>query len=76
MVEPKSIVKTAKQKGERWLPILLAILALADLRTELRLLFEHFTFTALIFAIRHHTLAVLVLMATPSLLRRYSSKKE
>ena len=47
------------------------MLALADLRTELRLLSDHFTVTSLLYAVRHHLLAVVVLLGSVSLLRRY-----
>jgi hypothetical protein len=47
------------------------VLALLDLRTELLLLRDHVTFTALSYAIRHHALAITVLAAMPSLWRRY-----
>ena len=43
--------------------MLLLILALVDLRTELRLLADQLTITSLIFAVRHHSLAVVVLVA-------------
>ena len=55
----------------RWFPILLILFALGDLRTELQLLSDQFTFTALGYAIRHHQLAVVVLLGAPSLWRRY-----
>ena len=48
------------------------MLALADLRTEMLLLLDHFTITSLLFAMRHHVLAVAVLMGSPSLWRRYA----
>jgi len=60
-----------RKRGERWFPLLLLLLAMLDLRTELVLLVDHFTFTALGFAVRHHLLAVVVLAAFPSLWRRY-----
>ena len=47
-------------------------LALADLRTEILLLLDHFTLTSLLFAMRHHVLAVTVLIGSPSLWRRYA----
>jgi hypothetical protein len=53
------------------LPGLLALLALWDLRQELQLLADHFTLASLIFAVRAHPLAVLVLLLQPSLWRRY-----
>lgn len=52
-------------------PLLLALLALLDLRVELQLLFDHVTLTSLTTAVRTHLLAVMVLLFTPSLLRRY-----
>lgn len=58
-------------RGDRVIPLLLALLALLDLRVEFRLLVDHFTFTSLWFALASHPLAVAVLVLTPSLLRRY-----
>ena len=52
-------------------PVGLAILALLDLRLELRLLVDHFTLTSLWFGFTHHPLAVAVLVLTPDLWRRY-----
>ena len=53
------------------LPPLLALLALWDLRQELQLLADHLTLSGLVFALRAHPLAVLVLILQPSLWRRY-----
>ncbi len=58
------------------LPLLLLVLALGDLSTELRLLFDHFTVTTLLTAIRTHPLAVVVLVAQPSLWRRYGQGRQ
>ena len=52
-------------------PLLLLLLALADLQIEFRLLFDRFTFTTLFTAIRNHWLAVAVLVLQPSLWRHY-----
>ena len=46
------------------------LLALWDLRTDLALLIDHFTFTSLSFAMRYHLLAVMA-PALASLWRRY-----
>ena len=61
----------AGRSPSRGLPLLLVLLALGDLRTELILLWDQFTITSLIYALRHHALAVLVLLSAPSLWRRY-----
>ena len=55
----------------RWFPLLLIGLAILDLRTELLLLLDHVTLTTLLFTMRYHQLAVVVLLASPSLWRRY-----
>ena len=52
-------------------PLILALLALLDLRLELQLLFDHVTLVSLTEAVRNHLLAVMVLILTPSLFRRY-----
>ena len=61
----------AGRSPSRGLPLLLVLLALVDLRTELILLWDQFTITSLIYALRYHALAVLVLLSAPSLWRRY-----
>jgi len=52
-------------------PLVLALLAVLDLRTEILLLLDHFTWTSLSAIPVHHPLAVMVLVLLPSLLRRY-----
>lgn len=52
-------------------PLLLLVLALSDLRVEFQLLADRFTFTTLLNGIRHHWLAVIVLVCQPSLWRQY-----
>ena len=60
-----------QRRSARWLPPLLVLLAFGDLRTELILLADHFTLTGLTYAIRDHQLAILVLLSSVSLWRRY-----
>ena len=55
------------------LPVILAVLALIDLRVELRLLFDHVTITSVLAALWGHPLAVAVLATQPSLWRHYQS---
>jgi hypothetical protein len=55
----------------RLVPALLAVLALLDLRIELRLLLDHFTWSALLAAIGSHPLAIAVLVLLPALHRRF-----
>ena len=50
--------------------LLLGLLALWDLRTDLHLLLQHFTWTSLIAGITAHPLAVAVLVLLPVLGRR------
>jgi hypothetical protein len=56
-------------------PVLLLLLALADLRVELQLIADHFTFTTLAAAIRTHLLAVSVLLLQPSLWKHYRRQR-
>jgi len=56
-----------------WAPVALAILALWDLRAELQLLAEHFTWISLLMIPRYHPLAVMVLVLIPTLMRRHRS---
>ena len=66
---------TASVRSQRWIPLLLLVLALSDLRTELRLLADQLTVTSLIFAVRHHLLAVAVLLLQPSLWSHYGPRR-
>jgi hypothetical protein len=52
-------------------PVVLALLALIDLRQDLRLMADHLTLTAALATVRNHPLAVLVVLLLPSLWRRY-----
>ena len=65
------LATTSSPRSQRWVPLLLGVLALLDLRVELQLLFDHITLTSFIFAIRHHLLAVVVLLLLPSMWRHY-----
>lgn len=58
------------QRGSLVMPMLLALLALLDLRVELQLLLEHFTWTSLSQIPLQHPLATAVLLFTPAMLRR------
>ncbi|MFM7266810.1 MAG: hypothetical protein ACKOZW_14710 [Cyanobium sp.] len=63
--------EAARRSGLPLVPLLLLLLALADLRVEFQLLADRFTLTSLLSAIRHHWLAVMVLVCQPSLWRHY-----
>lgn len=52
-----------------WVPLLLAVLAVLDLRVELQLLLDRFTFSALWFGLSSHPLAVAVLALSPWLIK-------
>ena len=63
-------IKLVKKKS---IAICLFLFALIDLRTEIRILLDHFTFTSLAYSVKHHPLAILVLICTP-LLFKYDNK--
>ena len=52
------------------IPLLLVLFALLDLRTELQLLLDHFTFSSLAEIPRHHPLALTVLVCSPWLFQQ------
>ena len=58
-------------QGCALLPLLLAVLALLDLRDDLLLLLDRPTITASLYLLRSHPLAVLVILMIPSLWKRY-----
>ena len=51
-----------------WIHILLIILSIYDLRIDLRLLLDHFTFSSLFYTINEHPLAITVLITVPTML--------
>ena len=50
-----------------FVPIVLIILSIYDLRTDLRLLFDFFTFSTLFYTLSEHPLAITVLIISPAL---------
>lgn len=66
-------LRHGRRRGRGWplVPLLLAGLALLDLRQEFRLLADHVTITAVAFLVRSHPLAVAVLLLQPSLWHHY-----
>ncbi len=52
-----------------WLQILLIVLSIYDLRVDLRILLDFFTFSTLIYTITEHPLATTILITSPILLK-------
>ena len=52
-----------------WIPIILISLSIYDLRIDLRLLLDSFTFSSLLYTITEHPLAVIVLITIPTLFK-------
>jgi len=52
-----------------WIRIILIILSIYDLRVDLRLLIDYFTFSTLFYTILEHPLAITVLITTSSLFK-------
>ena len=69
--QPPQATRKPRRRGWPLVPLLLALLALLDLRLELRLLADHVTISALVFLVRSHPLAVAVLLLQPSLWHHY-----
>ena len=51
--------------------IILIILSIYDLRIDLRLLLDYFTFSSLLYTVTHHPLAIAVLITIPSLFKSF-----
>ena len=56
-----------------WIQILLITLAIYDLRIDLRILLDFFTFSSLLYTISENPLAITVLITIPTL---FNSSKE
>ena len=50
-----------------WIPIILITLAVYDLRVDIRLLLDFFTFSSLFYTISEHPLALTVLITIPTI---------
>ncbi len=61
------IGRSIKYLKYNWIPIFLILLSIHDLRTDIRLLFDFFTFSTLFYTIYEHPLAITVLLTVPSL---------
>ena len=53
-----------------WLQILLILLSIYDLRIDLRILIDFFTFSTLFYTISEHPLAITILITIPSLFKK------
>ena len=52
-----------------WLQILLILLSIYDLRIDIRILVDSFTYSALFYTIFEHPLAITILLTSPSLIK-------
>ena len=54
-----------------WIQILLITLSIYDLRIDIRLLIDYFTFSSLLYTISEHPLAIAVLITIPSRINNF-----
>ena len=66
------IVRLTNYLRNNYIQIILIILAIYDLRIDIRLLLDFFTFSTLFFTITEHPLAIIVLVTIPTFI---NSKK-
>jgi len=66
------IVRLTNYLKNNFIQIILIILAIYDLRIDIRLLLDFFTFSTLFFTIAEHPLAIVVLVTIPTFI---NSKK-
>ncbi len=57
-----------------WIPIILVILSIYDLRIDLRLLIDFFTFSSLIYTLFEHPLPFTVLLISPALFKSFRKR--
>ena len=55
-----------------WIPVFLGLMSIWDLRVEIRLLIENFTFIGLFYAIGKHPLAISILLLLPLMVEKRS----
>ena len=55
-----------------WIPVFLGLMSIWDLRVEIRLMVENFTFIGLFYAISKHPLAISILFLLPLMFEKRS----
>jgi len=68
------ITKVINYLKYNWIQIFLIILSIYDLRIDIRLLTDFFTFSTLFYSISEHPLAITVLITMPTLLNSLRKK--
>ena len=53
-----------------WIPVFLFLMSIWDLRVEIRLMVENFTFIGLFYAIGKHPLAISILLLLPLMVEK------
>ena len=70
------IVRLTNYLKNNFIQIILIILAIYDLRIDIRLLFDFFTFSTLFFTITEHPLAIIVLITIPTFINSKNNQKK
>ena len=65
------IYKIVNYLKYNWLPVILVSLSVYDLRIDIRLLLDFFTFSTLFYTVSEHPLAITVLLSVPYLLNSF-----
>ena len=69
-MHPNFLTGFFKYIKSNWLLILLIILSIYDLRIDIRILIDFFTFSALFYTISEHPLAITILIVCPKLIKK------
>ncbi len=64
---PSNISRFINYLKINWIQLFLILLSLYELRIDIRLLFDFFTFSTLLYTISEHPLAITVLIIIPTL---------
>ena len=67
------ITSLSNSKSQKFIPFILLIIAVHDLRGEIRILLDHVTITSIIYSVKSHPLSFLIIMLFPSLCKAYKA---
>ncbi len=67
-----SIRRIINYLKNNWIPIILIILSIYDLRVDIRLLLDFFTFSTLFYTFSDHPLAITVLLTAPKYINKFN----
>jgi len=75
LIHKRNLIRLVKYLRHYWILNILITLSIYDLRVDMRLLLDFFTFSTLFYTISEHPLAITVLITSPTLFKSFKTAK-